>query len=239
MNNNRVKKVVIAGGGTAGWITAATLAKVMGESLDIILIESDAIPTVGVGEATIPPLQTLHEILELDEKEFMAQTNATFKLGISFENWRGLETDYIHSFGLAGRDNWTCKFFNYWLAGRERVTAAEYGDYCAEHLAARENKFAVLPRKGLNYAYHLDAGLYAKLLRSFSEKHGVRRQEGTIARVNLRDSDGFIESLTLANGDQLEGDLFIDCTGFRALLIGEALKTDHKAASGSNLCNRF
>ncbi len=238
MENEKVKKVVIAGGGTAGWITAALLSKVMGKSLDITLIESDAIPTVGVGEATIPPLLTLHEMLDVSEKEFMAATNATFKLGIAFENWRDINTRYIHSFGYAGRDDWVCPFFNYWLAGRARGVAVDYGDYCTEHLAAREGKFAVLPRNGLSYAYHLDAGLYARMLRSYSEGKGVRRQEGTIASVNLRQSDGFIESLTLASGQMVEADLFVDCTGFRALLLGEALKTEYVDWSHWLPCDR-
>ncbi|MDQ2075881.1 tryptophan halogenase family protein [Marinimicrobium sp. ABcell2] len=238
MNNQQVKKVVIAGGGTAGWITAALLSRVMGKTLDITLIESDSIPTVGVGEATIPPLQTLHDILGIDEKAFMAATNATFKLGIAFENWHNVGLDYIHSFGFAGRDSWVCKFFNYWLAGKQRGMVTEYGDYCTEHLAARQNKFAVLPRTGLNYAYHFDAGLYAGYLRKLSEPWGVKRHEGEITSVKLRESDGFIESLQLARGEVIEGDLFIDCTGFRALLIGDALGTGYKDWSHWLPCDR-
>lgn len=228
MNEQRIKKVVIAGGGTAGWIAAAFLSRVLGKTLDITLIESDDIPTVGVGEATIPPLRTMHDILGVDEKAFMAATNATFKLGIAFENWHDVGKDYIHSFGFAGRDSWVCKFFNYWLAGKQRGMVSEYGDYCTEHLAARQGKFAVLPRNGLNYAYHFDAGLYAGFLRKLSESWGVKRHEGKIQSVKLRESDGFIESLHLASGEVIEGDLFVDCTGFRALLIGEALETGYK-----------
>lgn len=225
--NVPVKRVVIAGGGTAGWITAAVLSKALGDAADITLVESDAIPTVGVGEATIPPLQTLHEMLELSEQEFMAKTNATFKLGIAFENWRDKGQDYIHSFGFAGRDNWVCKFYNYWLSGKARGLVGPYGDYCTEHLASRENKFAKLSRSGLNYAYHLDAGLYAKLLREFSESKGVLRKEGKITGVKLSETDGAIESLQLESGDTLAGDLFVDCTGFRSLLLGEALQTEY------------
>ncbi|WP_232522345.1 tryptophan halogenase family protein [Marinimicrobium alkaliphilum] len=228
MNEQNIKKVVIAGGGTAGWIAAALLSRVLGKTLDITLIESDAIPTVGVGEATIPPLRSMHDILGIDEKAFMAATNATFKLGIAFENWHDVDKDYIHSFGFAGRDSWVCKFFNYWLAGKQRGLVTEYGDYCTEHLAARQNKFAVLPRSGLNYAYHFDAGLYAGFLRKLCESWGVKRHEGEITSVKLRESDGFIESLHLARGEVIEGDLFLDCTGFKALLIGEALQTGYK-----------
>lgn len=229
MNANKVNRVIIAGGGTAGWITAALFAKAFGRSLNLMLIESDDIPTVGVGEATIPPILNLHRTLELSEREFMSRVNGTFKLGIAFENWRNVGEKYIHSFGFAGRGNWTAGFHHFWLAGLKRgLATAEYGDYCAEHLACRHEKFAVMPKNGVNYAYHFDAGLYAKHLREYSEKYGLVRKEGKIVQVNLNPDSGHIKSLQLASGEVVDGDLFIDCSGFRGLLINDALKTEYE-----------
>jgi tryptophan halogenase len=224
----RIRRVVIAGGGTAGWMVAACMSKVLGKALDIRLIESDEIGTVGVGEATIPTLLTFHQLLELNEQEFMAATNATFKLGIRFEGWRDLGQDYIHSFGLTGKDHWTAGFQHFWLKGRQRQLAGDYGDYCLELKAAEQSRFAHLPHGGMNYAFHLDASLYAQFLRRFSEGFGVQRLEGKIVGVNLAPDTGHIQSLRLDSGDLIEGDLFIDCTGFRALLIGEALKVPYE-----------
>lgn len=219
----RVRRVVIAGGGTAGWMAAAALSKTLGKVLDITLVESDEIGTVGVGEATIPTMVTFHRLLEINEQEFMAATQATIKLGIAFEHWRDRDQHYIHSFGTTGRDHWTAGFQHFWLEGRKRGLARDYGDYCFELRAAQEERFAHLPNGGINYAFHLDAGRYARYLRRFSEGFGIRRVEGKIARVLTRADDGFIESLELEGGQRIEGDLFIDCTGFRGLLIGETL----------------
>ena len=227
MDNLKIKRVVIAGGGTAGWMAAASLAKLLGKTLDIALIESDQIPTVGVGEATIPTLLTLHKLLDIDEREFMAEVNATFKLGISFENWRALNHDYIHSFGFTGKDCWAAGFQHFWLKGRRMGIAKEFGDYCGELVAAKHNKFAIVPKNGLNYAYHLDAGLYAGFLRRLAERHGARRIEGTITDVRQNGESGYIESVRLASGLSVEGDLFIDCTGFRGLLIEKTLHTGY------------
>ncbi|MDB5962827.1 MAG: tryptophan 7-halogenase [Massilia sp.] len=218
-----VRRVVIAGGGTAGWMAAAGISKVLGARLDIKLIESDDIGTVGVGEATIPTLLNFHNLLEIDEREFMAATQATFKLGIQFENWRDVGEDYIHSFGMTGIDHWTAGFQHFWHKGRERQLAGDYGDYCLELKAAQANRFAHLPKNGMNYAYHLDASRYAKFLRKFAEGYGVERIEAKIARVNLDENSGAIASLQLDSGSVIEGDLFIDCTGFRAMLIGQAM----------------
>ena len=218
-----VRRVVIAGGGTAGWMVAACLSKVLGKALDIRLVESDEIGTVGVGEATIPTLLTFHQLLDINEQEFMAATQATFKLGISFEGWRDQGQDYIHSFGLTGQDHWTAGFQHFWLKGRARQLAGDYGDYCLELKAAQQNRFAHLPRAGMNYAYHLDASLYAQFLRRFSERLGVQRIEGRITEVQADAASGHIRAIRLDSGACIEGDLFIDCTGFRGLLIGEAL----------------
>jgi len=218
-----VRRVVIAGGGTAGWMVAAALSRTLGKNLEITLIESDEIGTVGVGEATIPTLVTFHRLLEINEQEFMAATQATFKLGISFENWRALGHQYIHSFGTTGTDHWTAGFQHFWLKGRQRKLARDYGDYCLELRASLENKFAHLPRGGMNYAFHMDASLYAKFLRRFSEGYGARRVEGKIVEVLADAQSHTIHALRLDSGALIEGELFIDCTGFRGLLIAQTL----------------
>ena len=218
-----VRRIVIAGGGTAGWMVAACLSKTLGKLLDIRLIESEEIGTVGVGEATIPTLLTFHNLLGINEQEFMAATQATFKLGISFENWRNVDENYIHSFGMTGTDHWTAGFQHFWLKGRARGLARDYGDYCMELRAAQENRFAHLPRAGMNYAFHMDATLYAAYLRKFSEGFGVQRIEGKIVNVETDADSGDIRSLRLDSGALIEGDLFIDCTGMRSLLLGETL----------------
>jgi tryptophan halogenase len=223
-----VRRVVIAGGGTAGWMVAAGLSKSLGKLLDIKLIESEEIGTVGVGEATIPTLLNFHHLMEINEQEFMAETMATFKLGISFENWRNVNEDYIHSFGTTGTDHWTAGFQHFWHKGRERGIAGDYGDYCLELKAGLKDKFAHLPNNGMNYAYHMDAGRYAKFLRRFSERYGVQRVEGKIVEVRKNLLSGDITALRLDSGSELEGDLFIDCTGFRGLLIGQAMGVEYE-----------
>lgn len=239
MNNDKksVSKVVIAGGGTAGWIAAAALAKKLGELLDITLVESDAIGTVGVGEATIPPMRVFHKLLGIDEQQFMCATQATFKLGIEFENWGQVGERYIHAFGKNGQESWLADFHHFWLHGLERGVQSEIGDYCLELQAARAGRFATSPQSNINFAYHLDAGLYAKFLREFSEKLGVRRIEGKIARVEQCTESGDIESLHLEDGQIVEGDLFIDCTGFRGLLIEQTLHTGYEDWSHLLPCN--
>ncbi len=219
-------------------MAAALLSKSMGKTVEITLLESDEIATVGVGEATIPPLASFHKMLEIDEREFMSVVNGTFKLGISFENWREKGHKYIHSFGYAGKDCWACGFLHFWLAGQAKGVAGDYSEYCVELLAARDNKFAVLPNGRMNYAYHMDAGRYAKYLRAYSEKLGVLRREGKIQAVNICPDQGNITSLTLTDGTQIDGDFFIDCTGFRALLIEGALHTGYEDWSHWLPCDR-
>lgn len=223
MQNNRIKKVVIAGGGTAGWMAAASLSKLIGKNLDITLIESDQIGTVGVGEATIPTLLTLHELLKIKEQDFLAAVGGTFKLGISFENWLDVDKNYIHSFGFTGKDCWAAGFQHFWRKGLERGISKEYGEYCKEWVAAKHNRFAVLPDNGMNYAYHIDATIYAQFLRVIAEDHGVVRREGKIKQVDTDSESGYITALELESGERFEGDLFIDCTGFRGLLISQTL----------------
>jgi tryptophan halogenase len=223
-----VRRIVIAGGGTAGWMVAAAISKTLGKVLDIKLIESDEIGTVGVGEATIPPLVHFNRLLNISEQDFMAATQATFKLGIHFENWRDVGGHYFHSFGTTGRDHWTAGFQHFWLKGRERKVAGDYGDYCLELKASLESRFAHLPNQGLNYAFHIDAGLYARFLRKFAEGYGTRRIEGKIVEVPVDGQTGYITGIKLDSGEVIEGDLFIDCTGFRGLLIGNALHVGYE-----------
>ena len=227
MQHRKIHKVVVAGGGTAGWMAAASLAKLLGKTLNITLVESDEIGTVGVGEATIPTLLTLHELLKIKEQDFVRAVQGTFKLGISFENWRDIGKNYIHSFGWTGRDSWAAGFQHFWLKGRRMGIARDFGEYCREWLAARQNRFAVLPNQGLNYAYHFDASLYARFLRGIAEEYGAVRKEGRIEAVEQDAESGFITGLRLQSGEFVEGDLFIDCTGFRGLLIEQTLKAGY------------
>lgn len=229
MNQAQKKtRVVIAGGGTAGWMAAAALTRVLKNKVDVTLVESSEIGTVGVGEATIPTLVFFHKLLKLSEQEFMSETNATYKLGINFEKWKDLDHSYLHAFGVTGKDCWAAGFQHFWLRGLQEGLSGDFGDYCLERQAAEANKFAHLPNNGLNYAYHIDATSYAKFLRKLSEKEGLTRIDAKIDNVNLRQQDGFIESLDLDNGQRIEGDFFIDCTGFKGLLIEKAMHTGYE-----------
>jgi tryptophan halogenase len=218
-----IKRIVVAGGGTAGWMAAAALARTMGHTVAVTLVESEAIGTVGVGESTIPPLVVYNRLLGINEAEFMRATQATFKLGILFDNWKQPGDRYFHSFGYTGKDHWAAGFQHYWLEGRARGHTQSYDDYCLELVAALQSKFAQLPDNKVNYAYQLDSGLYARFLRQMAEGDGVTRIEGKIARVELNGESGDIAALELDGGRRVEGDLFLDCTGFRALLIEGAL----------------
>jgi tryptophan halogenase len=223
-----IRRVVIAGGGTAGWMAAAALSHQFRGILDMVLVESEEIGTVGVGESTIPPIRSFHRILGISEQDFMRATAATFKLGILFDNWGKIGDRYLHPFGVTGSSTWSCDFHHFWLHGLTRGIRAEYGEYCVEHQAAKAGKFFTGPNSEINYAYHLDASVYAKFLRKFSENFGVRRIEGKIKEVRQHAETGFIESLVLESGQVVEGDLFIDCTGFRGLLIEQTLKTGYE-----------
>ena len=225
MEGQAVKRVVIAGGGTAGWTVAAALVKNLGPLLAITLVESDAIGTVGVGESTIPTARRFHELIGLDEQAFVRATGASFKLGIAFEDWARVGDRYFHSFGVTGPSTWMADFQHMWLEAREQGFAGELGDYCLELQAAKEGKFQGGRGSPLNYAYHLDATAYGQFLRGIAEPQGVRRVEGKIAEVKVAPDSGFIEALVLESGETVEGDLFIDCTGFRGLLIEGALAT--------------
>lgn len=230
MNGKPVRKLVIAGGGTAGWTVAAALVKNLGPLMEIVLVESDAIGTVGVGESTIPTARRFHELLGIDEREFVRATQASFKLGISFEGWMRDGERYFHSFGTVGRSTWMADFQHMWLEAREMGVAGPLEDYSLETQAALAGKFQTGSGEGppLNYAYHLDATAYGQYLRGFAEPLGVSRIEGKIGEVRLDAESGFIASLVLDTGEIVEGDLFIDCTGFRALLIEGALETGYE-----------
>ena len=223
MNGMKKLRVVVAGGGTAGWMTAAALAGTLGETIDLTLVESDAIGTIGVGESTIPPIVLFNRLLGIDEAEFMRATQATFKLGIKFENWKDIGETYFHSFGTTGKDHWSAGFQHFWLHGLTQGQQHSYDDYCLELKAALEGKFAHLPDDKMNYAYQLDSGLYAQFLRKRAERDGAKRIEGRIAEVELDGASGNIAALRLDGDRRIDGDLFIDCTGFRALLIEGAL----------------
>jgi tryptophan halogenase len=192
--------------------------------LDITLIESDEIGTVGVGEATIPPMRNFHRLMNIDEQEFMRETQATFKLGIEFDNWGDIGDSYIHSFGEIGQRSWMAEFHEFWLEAQAQGFGGSLEDYCLELKAAKAGKFATsVDDTRLNFAFHLDATRYAKYLRKKSEQAGVRRIEGMIKEVQKDPQSADIKALLLDSGELIEGDLFIDCTGFRSLLLGESL----------------
>jgi tryptophan halogenase len=232
---NHIRNIVIAGGGTAGWMAAAAFAKVLGPRWSVTLVESEEIGTVGVGEATIPVIHVYNNALELDENEFMRETSATFKLGIEFRNWGRLGDSYIHGFGPLGPDIGITKFHHYWLKMRAAGQAASLEDYSINISASRANKMmraqkelGASPLAEIAHAYHFDAGLYAAFLRRYAEQRGVKRIEGKIRSVATRADSGFVESITLESGQCIAGDLFIDCTGFRGLLIEQTLKTGYE-----------
>lgn len=232
------RRIVIAGGGTAGWMAACALARTLGKTIELTLVESDAIGTVGVGESTIPPLVKYNQLIGMDENTFMRETQATFKLGIEFENWKVDGEKYFHSFGATGRDHWSAGFQHFWMHGQTQGHTESFDDYCLELQAAYAGKFAHLPDNRINYAYQLDATRYAAFLRREAESHGALRKEGKISRVALDSESGDIAALHLEDGTTIEGDLFIDCTGFRALLIEGALHVGYDDWSHYLPCDR-
>lgn len=224
-------------------MTAALFGKLFQGLYDIELVESEAIGTVGVGEATIPPIKKYNELIQLDEAEFMRRTQATFKLGIQFVDWTPGES-YIHAFGVIGQDWEWLRCHQYWLRANQRGRAGDFAAYSINAAAALANKFMhprqemkESPISQITYAFQFDASLYAKYLRSLAEQHGVRRTEGRIVDVDVAQS-GDIASVTLEGDRKIEADFFIDCSGFRALLIEQALKTGYDDWSRWLPCDR-
>jgi len=222
---NRIRRVIIVGGGTAGWMAAAGLAKSLGRTIDITLVESDAIGTVGVGEAVIPLIKSFHALIDLEEDVFLRAVNGTFKLGIEFENWGQLGDSYFHPFGPTGVEAWACQFHHYWLKAKSRGETELLRRFSLEASMAEAGRFTLNSEPQPQYAYHFDASLYAGVLREIAVGCGVRRIEGKVIDVGVNGESGFIESVLLESGERLEGDLFIDCSGFRGLLIQQVLDT--------------
>jgi tryptophan 7-halogenase len=242
----RIENVVIVGGGTAGWMTAAAMVRLLGDSVAVRLVESDAIGTVGVGEATIPTIRDFNALLGIDENDFIRRTQGSFKLGIEFVDWHRRGTRYLHPFGVHGRDATTVRFHQLWL----KLVQEQPGDeddlsrYCAATLAAGMGRFGRPasdpdhPLSTLSYAYHFDAALYAAYLREWSEARGVTRIEGRIISVDRDAGNGFVQAVCLENGARVAGDLFVDCSGFRSLLLGESLEEPFEDWSRWLPCDR-
>ncbi len=232
--NNAICKVVIVGGGTAGWMSAAVLSKAFGRRLDIHLVESEAIGIVGVGEATIPQIRLINQYLGLDEDDFLRAAQGTFKLGIQFNGWTAPDHSYLHAFGEIGRPLGLLGFHHYWLRARHEGEPTALWDYSLNTGAALAGRCARLeqipdtPFPGIRHAFHFDAALYARYLRRHAERWGVIRHEGRIVNVERDGESGDIARLKLASGKEIVGDFFIDCSGFSALLLGQALNIGYE-----------
>lgn len=240
-----IENIVIVGGGTAGWMTAAALSRLTAQKrINVTLVESEQIGTIGVGEATIPPFQDFNRLLEIDEAEMMAAVGGSFKLGIQFVNWGAIGDSYIHPFGNYGYQIDGISFHHIWhkykTLGDKRPIQVFNIETMAAHMGrfARTEDYAREDLPPINYAYHIDAGKYAKFLRAYSEKRGIIRQEGKITEVKQDAQSGYIQSVKMENGDEIAGDLFIDCSGFHGLLIEKTLATGYEEWTKFLPCNR-
>lgn len=244
---NPIRSIVVVGGGSAGWMAATALATYLGKQASIRLVESEEIGIVGVGEASVPYMKQFNGgLLGIDEFDFVARTQGTFKLGIQFNDWGQIGDSYVHGFGRIGQGIGPLPFHQFWLklflAGRARPI----GEYSLPALAAPLGKFMSSPGNvppdsplaDIAYAYHFDAGLYAGYLRELAERRGVQRIEGKITHAVQRSEDGFIDAVVLESGEQVAGDLFIDCSGFRGLLIEQTLETGYIDWTHWLPCNR-
>ncbi len=229
MAGRMIEKAVVVGGGTAGWMAAALLSRIAGPKLRIELVESEQIGTIGVGEATIPQIRYICDALGIPEHEFLAKVNGSYKLGIEFVNWGRIGDSYIHTFGDTGRRLGVLDFHQVWLRSRELGIEREFERYSFNARSARSSKFAPVEKLGntgiygIGYAFHFDAGLVARVLREIAEKQGVVRTEGIVDHVAVHAGTGHISELRLRDGRQVEGELFLDCSGFSGLLIGKTL----------------
>ena len=238
-------RILIVGGGTAGWMTAAALSRVLPPRVaQIRLVESEAIGTVGVGEATVPHIRFFNQRLGFDEADFMAKTQATFKLGIEFRNWGRLGDAYLHPFGAFGQNLIGVPFHQHWVRAHRAGRAGGIEHWSLPILAARAGKFAhpdpdlASPLSTYSYAYQFDATLYAAYLRAYAEARGVQRTEGRIVDVRQNGESGFVETVTLENGERVAADLFVDCSGFRGLLIEQTLQAGYEEWSHWLPCDR-
>ena len=235
MADQAVQDVVIVGGGTAGWMTAAALSRITKGRCRIQLVESDEIGIIGVGEATIPHIATFNAILGINEDEFLRATQCTFKLGIEFVNWGAIGDRYIHGFGKMGPDLDGLPFHHFWLRMLQAGKASDLGAYSINTAAPLQAKFMRArtdmvgsPLSDVANAFHFDASLYARYLRGLAEQAGVVRTEGKIVHVLQRPEDGFIDAVVLENGEKVHGELFIDCSGIRGLLIEQTLHVGYE-----------
>lgn len=242
--SDRIQKIVIVGGGTAGWMAASVLSRVMGPLVKIELVESDEIGIVGVGEATIPQIRLLLGVLGIDEADFLKNTEGSIKLGIRFNDWAQIGDSYLHAFGDIGRPLGMLSFYPYWLRAKSLGHDSGLWDFNLNAVAADRNRYEPMDNfgdtglTGLVPAYHFDASLVARYLRHYSEAQGVTRTEGRITDVSTNAESGFITAVTLENGETIDGELFIDCSGFRGLLIEQTLKTGYEDWTEWLPCNR-
>lgn len=239
-----ISKIAIIGGGTSGWLAASMLCQHLKRELtEVELIESEELGTIGVGESTVPPFVGLIHRLGIDENDFLRATDGTYKLGIKFVGWRDRGDAYFHPFGVIGKPIGNHDFYQCWLKARAQGDTSALQDFSPCNVMAEQGRFfhpakaRNTPIGGANYALHVDALMVAKYLRGYSEARGLKRTEGKVISVNQREN-GFIESVTLENGQEIHADFFIDCTGFKAVLIGKTLGVDSHDWSSYLPCDR-